>query len=145
MRTLSNSNKLTTEIIRWQQHVNHTSAETTGQQKKHFFQYPFQLLTNLGPEWCAEHTVWSSERRKLAALFSQSQAEVSEKKPQSVMACCFVPASKYYFFYVKQTKMSICVAFSYIFYSELTSNRFFLTVCGDVTSVALDSQDSLGW
>ena len=23
--------------------------------KKHFFEYPLQMLTNLGPEWCGEH------------------------------------------------------------------------------------------
>ena len=25
-------------------------------EKKHLFQYLIQLLTNLGPEWCAEHS-----------------------------------------------------------------------------------------
>ena len=29
--------------------------ENIGQQKNTFFQYPNQLFTNLGPEWCAEH------------------------------------------------------------------------------------------
>ena len=120
--------------------------------------------------------VWSSERRNLAALFSQSQPSGKVTWPrslndvtdqllhppsadkvswrgvecQSVSFIYYVKKTRMFIcvtwkyqcqsvsfiFYVKKTRMFICVAFSYIFYSEITSNQMFFfyfgTVCGDL-------------
>ena len=88
--------------------------------------------------------VWSSERRNLAALFSQSQPSGKVTWPRSLndvtdqllhppsadkvswrgVECQSVS----FIYYVKKTRMFICVAFSYIFYSEITSNQMFFFI-----------------